>query len=182
MRVLSTVRMNKFGSITLGLLLGVVTTWGRGGGGCFEEGTPILTAHGEVPIEQLRVGDAVIGGRVEVIICVEPEEYLELGNGVRVTAEHPFQIAPGVFRMADRAFPTARRVSAQHPAYNLLVSPSGTYIAGGFVVHNKGCFLPDTPILRADGTEVPIHEIRTGDKLLAFTPDGQVVRTRVRNI
>lgn len=174
--------MNKLVSITLGLLLGATTVWARGGGGCFEEGTPILTPHGEVPIEQLRVGDAVIGGQVEAIVCVEPEEYLEVGNDVRVTAEHPFQIAVGVFRMADRVFLTARRINAQHPAYNLLVSPSGTYIAGGFVVHNKGCFLPDTPILRADGTEVPIHEIRDGDKLLAFTPDGEVVHTTVRNI
>jgi predicted lipid-binding transport protein (Tim44 family) len=174
--------MNKIVSITLGLFLGVTTVWARGGGGCFEEGTPILTPHGEVPIEQLRVGDTVIGGRVEAITCVEPYEYLEIGNGVHVTVEHPFQIAPGVFRTADRVFPTARRVLAQHPAYNLLVSPSGTYIAGGFVVHNKGCFLPDTPILRADGTEVPIRDIRVGDELLAFTTDEQVVHTSVRNI
>jgi predicted lipid-binding transport protein (Tim44 family) len=169
-------------AIAFALCVATAPAWARGGGGCFEEGTPILTPHGEAPIEQLRVGDVVVGGRVEAIICVEPEEYLEVGNGVRVTAEHPFQISPGVFRMANRVFPTARRVSASHPAYNLLVSPSGTYIAGGFVVHNKGCFLPDTPILRADGTEAPIHEIHTGDKLLAFTPDGQVVRTSVRNV
>ena len=174
--------MKTLTTIAFALCLAGTPAWARGGGGCFEQGTPILTPNGEVPIEQLRVGDVVIGGRVEAIICVEPEEYLEVGNGVRVTAEHPFQIAPGVFRVADRVFPIAPRVNPQHPAYNLLVSPSGTYIAGGFVVHNKGCFLPDTPILRADGTEVPIHEIRTGDKLLAFTPDGQVVRTSVRNI
>src|ERR1700722_3265549 len=117
--------MNRPVSITFALLLSVATAWARGGGGCFEEGTPILTPHGEVPIEQLRVGDVVIGGRVEAIICVEPEEYLEIGNGVRVTAEHPFQVAPGVFRMADRVFPTARRVIALRLAYNLLVSPSG---------------------------------------------------------
>ena len=174
--------MKTLTSIALALCFAAAPVWARGGGGCFEEGTPILTPNGEVPIEQLRVGDVVIGGRVEAIICVEPEEYLDVGNGVRVTAEHPFQISPGVFRVADRVFPTAPRVRAQHPAYNLLVSPSGTYIAGGFVVHNKGCFLPDTPILRADDTEVPIHEIRTGDKLLAFTADGQVVRTSLRNI
>src|ERR1017187_5072801 len=174
--------MKTLTAIAFALCVATAPAWARGGGGCFEEGTPILTSHGEVPIEQLHVGDVVIGGRVEAIIRVEPEEYLEVGNGVRVTAEHPFQISPGVFRVADRGFPTAPRVHPQHPAYNLLVSPSGTYIAGVFVVHNKGCFLPDTPILRADGTEVPIHEIRTGDKLLAFTPDGQVVRTSVRNI
>src|ERR1017187_4255257 len=168
--------------LAFALCVASAPAWARGGGGCFEEGTPILTPNGEVPIEQLRVGDVVIGGRVEAIIRVEPEEYLEIGNGVRVTAEHPFQIAPGVFRMADRVFPTAPRVRAHRPAYNLLVSPSGTYIAGGFIVHNKGCFLPDTPILRADGSEVPIRDIRVGDKLLAFTPDGQVVRTSVCSI
>src|SRR5580693_8812972 len=107
MRVISTVLMNKLVSIILGLLLGATTVWARGGGGCFEEGTPILTPRGEVPIEQLRIGDAVIGGRVEAITRVEPSEYLVIGDGVHVTAEHPFQIAPGVFRMADRVFPTA---------------------------------------------------------------------------
>ncbi|HXI83767.1 MAG TPA: TIM44-like domain-containing protein [Verrucomicrobiae bacterium] len=174
--------MKTLTAIAFAFCLAAAPVWARGGGGCFEEGTPVLTPNGPVPIETLRVGDAVIGGRVEAIIRVQPEEYLEIDNGVHVTAEHPFQIAPGIFRMADRVFPKARRVSASHPAYNLLVSPSGTYIAGGFIVHNKGCFLPDTPILRADGTEAPIHEIRIGDKLLAFTPDGQVVRTTVRNI
>src|SRR6266478_7152173 len=122
--------MKTFTAIAFTLCLATTPAWARGGGGCFEEGTPILTPHGEVPIEQLRVGDAVVGGQVEAITRIEPEEYLEVGNGVYVTAEHPFQIAPGVFRVADRVFPTARRVSALHPAYNLLVSPSGTYIAG----------------------------------------------------
>ncbi len=174
--------MKILAAIAFALYIATAPAWARGGGGCFEEGTPILTPHGEVPIEQLRVGDIVIGGRVEAVITVQPDEYLEVGNGVRVTPEHPFQVSPGVFRMADRVFPTAPRVHASRPAYNLLVSPSGTYIAGGFLVHNKGCFLPDTPILRADGTEAPIRDIRTGDKLLAFTPDGAVVRTSVRNI
>ncbi len=168
--------------IAFALCLAAPPVWARGGGGCFEEGTPILTPNGEVPIEQLHVGDVVIGGRVEAIIRVEPSEYLEIGHGVRVTAEHPFQIAPGVFRTAEQVFPTARQVPAQHPAYNLIVSPSGTYIAGGFIVHNKGCFLPDTPILRADGTEIPIHDVRVGDELLAFTTEGQVVHSTVRNI
>jgi predicted lipid-binding transport protein (Tim44 family) len=174
--------MNKLVTLILALSLGATAAWARGGGGCFEQGTLILTPGGEVPIEQLRIGDAVVGGRVEAIFCVQPDEYLEIGNGVHVTAEHPFEIAPGVFRMADRVFPTARHVTTQRRAYNLLVSPTGTYIAGGFVVHNKGCFLPDTPILRADGTQIAIRNVRPGDELLAFTPDGVVVRTTVRNI
>lgn len=158
------------------------TAFARGGGGCFEEGTPILTPHGEVRIEQLRPGDLVIGGRVEAITRVEPTEYLELDGGVHVTAEHPFEIAPGTFRAASRVFPEARRVPAERPAYNLLIGPSGTFVAGGYRVHNKGCFLPDTPILRADGTPVSIRDVRAGDQLLAFTPAGQVVRATVRNV
>jgi predicted lipid-binding transport protein (Tim44 family)/uncharacterized membrane protein YgcG len=174
--------MKTLTTIAFTLCLVATFAWARGGGGCFEEGTRILTPHGEVAIEQLRVGDVVIGGRVEAIICVEPKEYLEIGNEIHVTAEHPFQVAPGVFQTAERVFPNARRVSAQHPAYNLIVSPSGTYIAAGFVVHNKGCFLPDTPILRADGTEILIHDVHVGDELLAFTTEGEVVHTTVRNI
>ncbi len=93
--------MKTLTAIAFALCLAATPTWARGGGGCFEEGTRILTPHGEIPIEQLRVGDDVIGGRVEAIICVEPDEYLEIGNGVHVTAEHPFQIAPGVFEQPN---------------------------------------------------------------------------------
>ena len=87
--------MKTLTSIALALCFAAAPVWARGGGGCFEEGTPILTPNGEVPIEQLRVGDVVIGGRVEAIICVEPEEYLDVGNGVRVTAEHLARGLPG---------------------------------------------------------------------------------------
>jgi predicted lipid-binding transport protein (Tim44 family) len=174
--------MQTLTAITLALCLAATSALARGGGGCFEEGTPVLTPTGEVPIEQLHVGDAVVGGHVVAITRVEPLEYLEVSPGVRVTAEHPFQIAPGIFRTADRVFPSAPRVGAHRPAYNLLVSPGGTFVAAGFVVHNKGCFLPDTPILRADGTQVRIRDVRAGDELLAFTADGQVVPANVRNV
>jgi predicted lipid-binding transport protein (Tim44 family)/uncharacterized membrane protein YgcG len=45
-----------------------------------------------------------------------------------------------------------------------------------------GCFLPDSPILKADGSESPIDAINSGDELLAFTPEGRMVRTKVRKI
>jgi predicted lipid-binding transport protein (Tim44 family) len=60
--------------------------------------------------------------------------------------------------------------------------PGGTYLANDIVVHNKGCFLPDTPILRADGTSSPISEIRPGDELIAFTTGGEIVHTTVRRV
>lgn len=154
----------------------------RGGGGCFEAGTLIDTPTGAVPIECLHVGDRVTGGRVEALTRVEPTEYLELPGNVHVTPKHPFQIAPGIFRTAELAFPDAKRFVADRPAFNLLVSPSGTFFAGGYLVHNKGCFLPDTPIVKANGSRVAISELKVGDRLLAFTGEGAVVETSIRDI
>lgn len=193
------------------LLLATSLAWGRGGGGCLEEGTLIATPAGPIPIERLERGDAVwsvVDGRlqpaaVEATSQVEPTDYVEITiakRTLRVTAEHPVQIGPGTFRIAANLQPDDRlcvregdvfitapvekitRVKAVLPAYNLLVLPGGTYLANDIVVHNKGCFLPDTPILRADGTQSPISEIRPGDELIAFTTGGEIVHTTVRQV
>jgi hypothetical protein len=134
---------------------------------------------------------------------VQPEEYIELsvnGRILRVTADHPVETAAGVFRTASHlkqgdavivhedgrttasSITTIARVLSSKPAYNLLVSPAGTYLANDAVVHNKGCFLPDTPVRTADGTELPISEVRRGDRLLAFTTEGSVVAATVRQV
>ncbi len=195
--------MNKLVVYMLVGLLAATSAWARGGGGCFEQGTLIDTPSGPVPIEALWVGAPVLGiidgqrqpAVVQAVMEVQPAEYLEISIGqtvLHVTAEHPFEIGRGVFRMADHlrvgdslsagTVSTIRHVAALHPAYNLLVSPGGTFLANGVVVHNKGCFLPDTPILRADGTSVNIQDVRSGDELLAFTPGGQLVHAKVRNV
>jgi len=183
----------------------------RGGGGCLPRGTPILTPDGPVAIERLVPGDGVIGvveGDLKpatVLACYEvaAEDYRELrtrfGTAL-ATPEHPFMVDRGVFRTAGClragesvyvrqgqslvATPllSVRRVQAAVPAYNLMVSPGGTFIAGGMAVHNKGCFLGDTPILRGDGTAAPIADVRPGDVLLAFLADGRIVRTTVRSV
>lgn len=183
----------------------------RGGGGCLTRGTPILTPDGPVAIERLGVGDRVISvvdgslREATVLACYEvaAEDYRELRTEfgtVLATAEHPFMVDRGVFRIADclRAgdavyvgqggslvtapLLSVRQVRAIVPAYNLMVSAGGTFIAGGMVVHNKGCFLGDTPILRGDGTAAPISDVRPGDVLLAFSDDGQILRTAVRSV
>ena len=193
-----------------GLLL-AASAWGRGGGGCLEEGTLIDTPAGPIPIEQLETGAtvwAVVDGQlqpatVQATSRVEPADYIEIGAGgrtLRVTAEHPLQTGPGIFRVASDLQPgdplylrvddhlnrveveTINRVKAVRPAYNLLVMPGGTYLANGVAVHNKGCFLPDTPIRLADGTEIPIRAVQPGDELLAFTTAGEIVHTTVRRI
>ncbi len=43
-----------------------------------------------------------------------------------------------------------------------------------------GCFLPETPILLADGTSKPISEVESGMRLLAFDERGRIVETVVR--
>lgn len=197
--------------IFLCLLLVASIAWGRGGGGCLEEGTLIATPAGPVPIEQLARGDAVwavVDGElqpaiIQATIEVDPAEYVEIaaaGRILRVTEEHPLQIDPGVFRVAANLRPgdtlylretnqfrtvqiaAITRVKAVHPAFNLLVMPGGTYLANDIVMHNKGCFLPDTPVLRADGTSSPISEIRPGEELMAFTTTGEIVHTTVRRV
>ena len=80
---------------------------------------------------------------------------------------------------ADHLHPTRPEQQARlQPS----LSPAGTYLANTVVVHNKGCFLPDTPVRTADGTELPISEVRQGDRLLAFTTDGKVVAATVRQV
>jgi predicted lipid-binding transport protein (Tim44 family)/uncharacterized membrane protein YgcG len=119
-----------------------------------------------------------------------------------MTPEHPVAVGPeaGVFRMASGLAPgqpvrrwdgarwaeatlrSVRCVKADRPAYDLLVSPDGDFLAAGLLVHNKGCFLPDTPILRADGTEVPIRQVQPGDRLMAYTPEGGPAIATVREV
>ena len=187
------------------------SSWARGGGGCLAEGTRVLTPQGAVAIEKLKKGDivwSIIDGKIQRaeiqgLIKVEPEEYLEVSAGdarLEVTPEHPMMVARGEYRLADRiqvgdtvylvqdgkldeaSVRSIRRIPAKRPAYNLLIAPGGTFIAEKLVFHNKGCFLPDSQILKADGHESPIRSIRPGDEVLAFTPEGRMVRTRVREV
>lgn len=186
-------------------------SWARGGGGCLAQGTPVLTPSGPVNVEGLRTRDPVLGlvggelkvSTVQALIHARPEELLEITAGertLRATPEHPIMVAPGEYRTAEwlevgdvvfliqegRIEPSPvgsiRRMHTNLSAYNLLVTPGGAFVAGGIVVHNKGCFLPESPILKADGSEVPVSTIRPGDELLAYTAQGRLVRTRVRQV
>ena len=77
---------------------------------------------------------------------------------------------------------SVKRIPAKELAYNLLVSPGGTFLANGIVVHNKGCFLPETLVRRADGSEVAIASVQPHDRVLAFTLTGEAVIARVRSV
>ena len=162
-------------------------------------------------IERLSAGDPVVTferggfreGRVVATTRVDAGETIELsfpGGLVVATATHPFAIGPGVFRAADRfragdtlflgdrgvlrpvPVLSVRRIPGAATAYDLLVDRGGTFLATGVLVHNKGCFLPDTPILLPGGTRKPIREVRPGDRVLAFREDGTVADALVREI
>jgi len=185
--------------------------WARGGGGCLREGTLIDTPSGTRAIESLVPGDTVysvshgmlIPAQVCDVMKVAPDHFCELvirGHKLQVTDEHPVETAPGEFCIASRLkagdmvncaadahlFSTVvegvRQTAATNSAWNLLVSPGGTYVADGVVVHNKGCFLPETLIRRQDGSEKPISQITPQERILAFTVAGQVVTAVVEAV
>lgn len=193
------------------VLMASVPAWARGGGGCLAKGTPILTPAGAAAIETLRVGDpvwSVVGGKlqagtVKALTETKADHYLEIFAGdskVVITPEHPVMAGPGEYRIArllkvgDRVYRvrhgklnavpirSIQRVRTHSSAYNLLVMPGGTFIPADIIVHNKGCFLPESLILQSDGTEKPISAVRPGDSLLAYSPEGRIVQTKVRNI
>ena len=195
----------------LSLCLTPHVSWARGGGGCLAEGTLVLTPEGMVGIQELKKGDLIYSvtarglqkTRVQALLAAQPEEYTEVStfrSRLEVTSEHLVMVDHGEYRLANLLQPgdtvfvmqngrlkkeiirSIRPTPAKRPAYNLLVSPGGTFVAEGFVVHNKGCFLADSLILRADGTESMISAVRPGDELLAFKPEGRLVRTRVRDV
>jgi predicted lipid-binding transport protein (Tim44 family) len=179
--------------------------WARGGGGCLAAGTLVATPTGAVPVERLQIGNTVLsrdaaGRSIQAAVCavyaVQPDEFFALqagGRVLRVTGEHPVQTAPGTWTRADClavnsplgtadgpvALDRVTRQPATSPAYNLLVSPGGTFFADGFLVHNKGCFLPDTPVTLADGSTRAISAVRPGDTVLAFDSDETVVPAKV---
>ena len=76
----------------------------------------------------------------------------------------------------------ASRVKTGKPAFNLLVNPAGCYLAEGLLVHNKGCFLPDTPVLLAGGGSLPISQIQPGQRVMAFDTNGIITEAAVREV
>ncbi len=66
--------------------------------------------------------------------------------------------------------------------YNLLVFPHQNYLANDFIVHNKGCFLLDTFILKSDGSSVKISQLKKGDKVFSFDKNGNLKTSKVLSI
>ena len=147
----------------------------------------------------------VVQAKVCGLIQVKPEFYYEIACGerkIRATTEHPVEVGAGEYKIASSLkvgdkvrlsdgrkigfgkIDSISRIPSSNPAFTLLVSPCATYIANGIVVHNKGggCFLPDTPIRKADGTETAVGTVVPGDRILAFREDGEVLETSVQRV
>jgi len=185
--------------------------WARGGGGCLVEGTSVKTPNGQILIENIKLGDIVFGWdgekivstKVLEIIKIKTDKYIEITtaqSAIKTTQEHPFFINKSEIKIAkdiiitDKLLMISGKDSVSVPllaikeksikcyAYNLIVESPATFLANDFVVHNKGCFLPDTEILMADGSQKEISRVKAGDNLLAFTLDEKIITAPVREI
>ncbi|OGR81373.1 MAG: hypothetical protein A2X32_11145 [Elusimicrobia bacterium GWC2_64_44] len=139
---------------------------GGGGGGCFPAGTPVLTLTGEVPIEKIKPGDKVLAFSNDKLLQCEVRNFIEkkdrlvvirTGKGtLTATSEHPL-LTPfgftevrglrkgdevGVLEDGRRVWTRIKSIKPGGVAtvYNLEVAPPHTFIARGFIVHNKGGF------------------------------------------
>jgi predicted lipid-binding transport protein (Tim44 family)/ribosomal 50S subunit-recycling heat shock protein len=183
----------------------------RGGGGCFLPETLIKTASGEKPISKIAVGEQIVSfegsnptdAKVIAVYQVEAAAYLEVKTknaAAKLTGEQLVSIGEGAFKEAKNLSPNdsiavyyngalrSEKIESialrqqNTKVFNLLVDRENTYIANSILAHNKGCFLPDTKILLADGSTKQISEIKIGDKLKAFDYDGSVLETTVNEI
>lgn len=138
-----------------------------GGGGCFPPGTPIATPQGPVPIESLYPGAVIsavtadgqqVPATVKALLLARNTLLsAETRHGLlQASPEHPVSDPSGHFRPLgelhrhDRvlrwegARPVTDRIRRMSPGvvetlvFNLEVDEPHTFIAAGFVVHNKG--------------------------------------------
>lgn len=170
-------------------LMQSVTTFAKG---CFLAGTMITTPDGDKAIETLSAGDEVISfnektGEHEVSVIgdidvLQKDAYYNVNNEVNATGEHPFYTNKGIeelqyfdsthklidFDGNEVPVLTYERVQESVTVYNLLdVVPNHNYYASNFLVHNKGCFLPDMRVVTPTGTK-KIKDIRPQDTVISY--------------
>lgn len=148
-----------------GTTMTVGTTGTGGGGGCFAPETLVLMADGSSkPINQIALGDRVMGEDEQGNRAVQTVthlfvhegsyETLRLNGTLIVTPNHPMRsirggvknwTEAGALSLGDLLVGlggpvtlTTEEPAATLPAvYNLEVEPNHTYFAGGYLVHNK---------------------------------------------
>lgn len=151
-----------------------------GGGGCFPAGTMIAAPGGAREIETIAPGDTITavnssGQIVQVRVAsllVQRNRLLTIttdAGALTTTAEHPLCTGAGTFVAAENLkigdviyrhdgatlVPTTVRLKLAGEAlttvYNLSVAEPHTFIANGFVVHNKGGFSGGGSSFRSSG-------------------------------
>ena len=136
-------------------------------GGCFLPGTLVETEKGLKAIEELSVGDRVLGldGSDRIALCDVEKTYKSLQysyyviNGkLRVTGTHPFWVdgkwvEASHIKVGDWLkgkgqelilVETIEVVNKGVRAYNIEVADANTFYVEGVLVHNKGPY-PDLP-------------------------------------
>lgn len=179
--------------------------------GCLEKGTLIYTSTSQKPIEQIKPGDLVLSwdgtkfknAKVIKNISVSDEVCFEIETKtgrLTATAAHPvfinsreMKIVSGLAKgdkilkyfagkSISKEVISIEKKRGASEFYDLIVEETGSFIGNGIIVHNKGCFLPDTEILFFDRSVKKISEVTPGDRLLAFTVEDGVVITTVNEI
>jgi hypothetical protein len=166
-----------------------LTPGGEIGYGCFGAGTPISTPAGQIPIEELVPGDAVLAFDGDAIVTshVRQVERVErpfyfiiraMGAEWRVTAEHPMLSNGKKFvevqflkagdqlwkntgsSMVPIPIDSVERVNDDIVAYNLLLDAPHTFFADGVGVHNPTGMLPAGGVVPIGGHEKnPVNPI-----------------------
>ena len=129
---------------------------------CFLGGTLITMADGsKIPIEEVKVDDRVLSFDSEKNAFVpdkvvqtfkhQASEYLIVNGHWKVTANHPVfngkdWVEVGSLKIGDNLYnnqnqpeviKTIVKIKEPVAVYNIEVNPVHTYIAGGYIVHNK---------------------------------------------
>jgi len=137
---------------------------------CFLAGTPILMADGSLkPIEQVKVGDQLVAfdektavfknDKVKEVSQHAADRYLIVNGNLKVTSNHLVYSNGrwekiGSLKVGDKLFDSngkeetindIKEIAQKVTVYNLEVNPYHTYVAGGFLVHNKTIPYPVTP-------------------------------------
>ena len=137
---------------------------GYDSGGCFPAGTKISTIEGDRPIQEIRPGDKVLAytgerlvrasvvktyakkSRLMVIrttkgrLIATPEHPLLTPNGFTEVRNLKREVEVAILKEGRRVWAkiTSIKPGGVAKVYNLEVAPPHTFIAGSFIVHNKG--------------------------------------------
>ena len=111
---------------------------------------------------------------------------------LRTTAEHPLLCADGKFRDAGSLASGDRlpggtiirlKTGPAKVVYNLRIGAPHTFVADGFVVHNKGggCFPAGVRISTPQGSRA-IESLNEGDEVLTVTTSCKTLTTKVEYV